>query len=377
MLGNFVCGELTCTGCGACVDACPFNALEMAEVGPCSELAPNVDFAKCRECGRCHAVCPACAPIELRMPLKTYASWSSESSDVTFSSSGGLATALARSVIADGGIVFGTASIGGEARCIAVEQEGGLESLRGSKYVCSNSGGAYRSVKQLLAEGRKVLFVAVPCQIAALRAIAGDSSEGLISVDLICHGTPPISFLREHLNSKVEGTWDSFSFRGKNDFRMCAYRDGELVYDEPCFEDEYFSAFVAGVIHRDVCYECPYSCNQRAGDITLGDFWGLDTSTLGAMPPGKVSVVLCNTQKGADVLAKLPSSVYLEEREFSEADNEEQTNLHEPSARTGDRQRFLKAYEQVGFDSAVHKTLAWRRFQLRVLKHKVMGFVGR
>ena len=79
----------------------------------------------------------------------------------------------------------------------------------------------------------------------------------------------------------------------------------------------------------------------------------------------------------ADVLAKLPSSVYLEEREFSEADNEEQTNLHEPSVRTGDRQRFIKAYEQVGFDSAVHKTWAWRRFQLRVLKHKVMGLVGR
>ena len=96
-----------------------------------------------------------------------------------------------------------------------------------------------------------------------------------------------------------------------------------------------------------------------------------------AVPPGKVSVVLCNTQAGADALAKLPPSVYLEERQFCEADNEEQTNLHEPSPRTSDRRRFVKAYEKVGFDSAVHRTWAWKRFRLRALKHKVLGFIGR
>lgn len=377
MQGNFVCGELTCTGCGACIDACSFHALEMVEAGLCGEPVPNVDPVRCRDCGRCHVVCPAGTPIELRMPFKTYAAWSGEPSDVALSSSGGLATALARSVIAEGGAVFGTASIDGEARCIAVEQECGLESLRGSKYVYSNPTGAYRSVKRLLADGRKVLFVSTPCQVAALRAIVGDSPEGLVCVDLICHGTPPVAFLREHLNSRVEGPWDSFSFRGARDFHMCAYRDGGLVFDVPCFEDGYFSAFVAGVIHRDACYECPYACNQRAGDITLGDFWGLDKSTLRAVPPGKVSVVLCNTQAGADALAKLSPNVYLEERQFSEADNEEQTNLHEPSARTGDRRRFIKAYGKVGFDSAVHKTWAWKRFWLRTLKHKVMEFVAR
>lgn len=374
---NFVCEELTCTGCGACVDACPFYALEMVEFGRYGEPVPSVDSTKCKDCGRCRAVCPACAPVELRMPFRTYAAWSSEPSDVALSSSGGLATALARSVIADGGVVFGTASVDREACCIAVEQEDGLDSLRGSKYVYSNPAGAYRTVKQLLTKGRKVLFISTPCQVAALRAITGESPKGLVCIDLICHGTPPIAFLREHLSSRVKGRWDSFSFRGANDFRMRAYRDGEFIFDKPCFEDEYFAVFEAGIIQRDACYECPYACNRRVGDITLGDFWGLDRSTLGAVPPGKVSVVLCNTQAGADALAKLPSSVHFEERQFDEADNEEQTNLHEPSARTRDRQRFIKAYEKVGFDSAVHKTWTWKRFRLRSLKRKVMSLVGR
>lgn len=377
MQDNFVCGRLTCTGCGACIDACPFQALEMAETGPCGDPAPIVDALKCKDCGLCHTVCPACEPVELRMPFKTYAAWSNEPSDARLSSSGGLATALARSTIIDGGVIFGSASVDGEARCIAVEEESGLEGLRGSKYVYSSPAGAYRSVKNYLARGRKVLFISTPCQVAALRSIVGDSRDGLICVDLICHGTPPAALLREHLDRQVEGRWDAFSFRGANDFHMCAYRDGELVFDKPCFEDGFFSAFVAGVIHRDACYECPYARNRRAGDITLGDFWGLDKSTLEAVPPGKVSVVLCNTKAGADAIAKLPASVYLEERSFSEADNEEQTNLHEPSRRTRDRRRFLKAYGRVGFDSAVQRTWTWKRFWLRSKKHQLLGLLGR
>lgn len=361
---NFVCGDLTCTGCGACVDACPFHALDMKEGGLCGEPSPTVDPSKCRDCGRCHAVCPACAPVELRMPLKTYAAWSSEPSDVALSSSGGIATALARKVVNEGGVVYGTASIDGAARCVSVEREVDLESLRGSKYVYSDPGSAYGDVRKLLADGRKVLFISTPCQVAALRSIVGDTHEGLICVDLICHGTPPIAFLREHLDFQVGGRWDSFSFRGANDFHMCAYRDGELVFE-------------AGVIHRDACYECPYARNQRAGDITLGDFWGLDKATLGSVPPGKVSVVLCNTQAGIDALAGLPETVYREERLFSEADNAEQTNLHEPSARTKDRSRFIKAYGKVGFDSAVRKTWAWKRFWIRTTKHKLLRLIGK
>lgn len=240
MPANFVCGDLKCSGCGACVEACPFHALSMKESGLCGEPVPTVDPSNCRDCGRCHAVCPACAPVELRKPLKTYAAWSSEPSDVALSSSGGIATALARKVINGGVVVYGTASVNGAARCVSVDREVDLESLRGSKYVYSDPGGAYKDVKKHLADGRKVLFISTPCQVAALRSIVGDTREGLICIDLICHGTPPIAFLREHLDLKVKGSWDSFSFRGANDFHMCAYRDGELVFDEPCYEDEYF-----------------------------------------------------------------------------------------------------------------------------------------
>lgn len=375
MSDNFVCGDGLCTACGVCVDACPFKALCMNDSD--GELTLQVDSELCRECGRCHLVCPALNPIELRKPLKTFAAWSCVSDDIERSSSGGLATVLARMVIEEGGTVFGTASRDGFTKCVEITNLDGLEALRGSKYVYSSPEGAYRRVKELIFQGTPVFFVSVPCQVAALRSFLGGKDEGLLCADLICHGTPPMSYLRDHLASRVMGSWDSFSFRGVREFQLCAYRGEELVYNKPCFEDEYFSAFEAGIAHRDVCYECPYARNERAGDLTLGDFWGLNKETLSSTPPGKVSLVLANTPRGMKALGSLPETVIMEERSFWEADNEEQTNLHEPSSKTRDRVRFSSALKKVGFDAAVHKTIAWKRFRFRALKHKLLSCLQR
>lgn len=373
MENNFVCGNGLCTACGACVDACPFGALIMSDSS--GEPAPQVDSGLCRDCGRCHAVCPALNPVGLRSPLKTFAAWSCVSSDIERSSSGGLATALARATIEKGGTVFGTASRDGIARCLEVSELDGLEALRGSKYVYSSPEGIYKRVRKLIAHGTQVFFVSTPCQVAALRSFLGGKDEGLLCADLICHGTPAMGHLREHLDSRVIGSWDSFSFRGAREFHLCAYSEGNLVYDKPCFEDEYYSAFEAGITHRDACYECPYAQNERVGDLTLGDFWGLDREALHLTPPGKVSLVLANTSNGIKALESLPPTVVLEERLLSEADNKEQTNLHEPSPRTRDRKRFLTALKRLGFDDAVHKTFAWKRFRLRILKHRLLSHV--
>ena len=41
-----------CTGCGICVDACPFNALSI------EDETSVMDWEKCLGCGVCEAVCP-------------------------------------------------------------------------------------------------------------------------------------------------------------------------------------------------------------------------------------------------------------------------------------------------------------------------------
>lgn len=375
MSRNFVCGSASCTACGACIDSCPFNALELSfeEYG---ELAPKVDYEKCQECGVCHKVCPALHPAELHMPTRTYAAWSKKGCDVRLSSSGGVAAVLSRSVIESGGVVFSTAVVDGSARCVEASSIDEIDNLRGSRYVYSAPSDCYKKIKAYLRKGVQVLFVSTPCQIAALRSILGSKDWNLICVDLICHGTPSPALLEEHFRDRGVAAWDSFSFRGERDFKLCAYSNQEIVYEKPCFEDEYFSAFVTGIIHRNACYECPYACNKRTGDLTIGDFWGLDKESLKVIPPGKVSLVLANTPVGLEVIDGLREDLYLERRSFMEADNESQTNLHAPSTWTKDRNRFMKKYRRHGFDASVHATLAWKRFRLRKLKHRLLEILS-
>jgi len=48
-----------CTGCGGCIQVCPYNAIAMSEITGMAEVNP----ALCKGCGACAAACPSEAPI--------------------------------------------------------------------------------------------------------------------------------------------------------------------------------------------------------------------------------------------------------------------------------------------------------------------------
>lgn len=46
-----------------------------------------------------------------------------------------------------------------------------------------------------------------------------------------------------------------------------------------CFEPEqssYYQMFLNSYTYRENCYACPYACDNRPGDITIGDYWCID-----------------------------------------------------------------------------------------------------
>ena len=49
--------EDVCTGCGACNNCCPVDAIEMLEDQEGFKY-PNIDMDKCISCGKCKKVCP-------------------------------------------------------------------------------------------------------------------------------------------------------------------------------------------------------------------------------------------------------------------------------------------------------------------------------
>jgi coenzyme F420-reducing hydrogenase beta subunit len=46
-----------------------------------------------------------------------------------------------------------------------------LQQLRGSKYVTSDTKKTFSQVKEFLEEGKKILYIGVPCQIGGLKKL--------------------------------------------------------------------------------------------------------------------------------------------------------------------------------------------------------------
>lgn len=68
--------------------------------------------------------------------------------------------------------------------------------------------------------------------------------------------------------------------------------------------DPYFFRFLEGHTYRESCYHCHYCCPERAGDITIGDYWGIEKEHPQFFNTKGVSCVLINTDKGLAVWDK-------------------------------------------------------------------------
>lgn len=57
-----LCSVEKCTGCGACYNVCPKQAISM-QADEEGFLRPSIDIGKCIDCGLCRKVCPPLNPV--------------------------------------------------------------------------------------------------------------------------------------------------------------------------------------------------------------------------------------------------------------------------------------------------------------------------
>ena len=320
----------TCTGCAACMNACAKDAITMKPQGRLGHLFPVIDSQKCIDCGLCEKVCTAINSVELKYPKTAYAGWAKNAEENKKSTSGGAASVLARSVLKEGGVVYGCANIGMEVKHIRIDKEEDIDLIRGSKYVQSTIGKIMKQVKQDLDKGLRVLFVGSPCQCAGLKSYLRKPYDRLLLVDLICHGTPSLQLLQEHVRSIIDvkqivkhiyfrdGSNYEFSLIVKNAEEEEIYRSNLW---KNRYEDAYYNTFILGYTYRPSCNQCQFARPERCSDITIGDFWGLGDKE-SFTPIAKAygySVVLPNTQKGMNALEMISGDFYMQEREIEEA----------------------------------------------------------
>ncbi len=293
-----------CCGCHACMSVCPERCIRMVadEEG---FLYPQVNTSLCVGCNLCEKVCPVIHQHQPRMPLKVYASANKNLSVRMDSSSGGIFTLLAETVISRGGVVFG-ACYDEDWNVVHgwTDTMEGTKAFRGAKYVQSRIGNAYKEAKRLLEQGCQVLFSGTPCQTAGLKRFLRKEYEGLLTVDIVCHGVPSPDVWQSYLAS-INGKQDRITYismRNKKDgwsrYRMEIHAGDVPLYSGKASLNLYSKGYLANLYLRPSCHACPARAGKSRSDITLGDYWGIQRFHPSFDDNKGTNLVLINTQKG-------------------------------------------------------------------------------
>lgn len=353
-----------CNGCHACANACPRKCIAMK---PDSQgfLYPYIDEEKCSQCRLCERVCPVINMDELEREPRAYAAYCRDDGVRRQSSSGGMFTLLAQTVLKNGGAVFGAAfddKFRLYHKCVQSMEE--LAYLRGSKYVQSAIGDAFRQAKDLLEQGRQVLFTGTPCQIGGLRAYLGEDYDGLVCQDVICHGVPSPEVWQAYLAFRevnAGAPLESMTFRDKREgwenyaVTFC-FQNGQ-VYSCGFRDDPYMRAFLENLSLRPSCGQCAFKGIERQGDLTLADFWGVQ-DCIPELTDGKgTSLVIVNTEKGKTLFEKIKPELIFIPADFKKAVSYnisavESSQLHPK------QKKFFNRLNRMPFDRLVKKCTA-------------------
>ena len=270
--------EIRCVGCTACSSACPKNIIEIRKNLEGFQYPYLKNNTECINCGICENVCPVLnAKPEMKFDQKALLAQITDEEIRRESASGGMFSAIALSVLDQGGIVYGAAYVENFEVChIGVSNREELWKLRNSKYVQSNMIGVFGEVKCYLKSGRMVCFSGTPCQIEGLQCFLGEDYPNLLLVDVVCHGvsSPLIweKYLETIQNFKTKRIYFRWKHYGYKYSTMSLFDDeGNEVYYEGVETDKMLRAYFSNNCDRDACYDCKFKKRYRVSDFTIWD----------------------------------------------------------------------------------------------------------
>lgn len=331
-------GNQNCCGCSACLQRCPKHCIKLVEDEE-GFLYPQVDEEACIKCGLCEKVCPILNQADKLPVQEVLAVKNPDEKERMNSSSGGVFLPLAREVINKGGVVFGAVyDESWEVHHVYAEKIEDIYPMMGSKYLQSRIETAYRDAERFLKQGREVMFVGSPCQIAGLRTFLRNKEyPNLLAVDFLCHGVPSPGVWRRYLaetygryndkeqsrlqatagknsvllsslnatspigdikfRDKTESGWKKFRFVVLQKSASKADQNTVLSSDIHC-DNPFMRGFLSDIYLRPSCYECKCKNGVNHSDLTIGDYWAARVTDQDFDDDKGVGLVLVNTLKG-------------------------------------------------------------------------------
>ncbi|MCM1538732.1 MAG: SDR family NAD(P)-dependent oxidoreductase [bacterium] len=351
-----------CTGCSACNLVCPAKAITMQENRE-GFLNPVIDNSKCVYCGLCVKKCvsentsyknnsqPKCYAVQADDEIRK------------MSSSGGMFTVAANYIIDKGGYVCGAAYKDNfRVEHIIVDNKNDLYKLRGSKYMQSNSEKIYEQVKDLLGEDKTVLFTGLPCQVAGMYSYLGKDYDNFYTIDLVCHGiTSSKVFEKYHKDVLDNRPLQRLEFKAKEPWGwhagLNAYFTDGTKYSVPCESDPYFIAYLNSVSKNITCGSCTVNRLPRQGDLTMGDFWGIEHDSEMNDKKG-TSLVLINNEKAQRFFDDLKQSMKEVKEEPLQMALNGNHSIELPYSLNKNRNLFFEKFDELDFSSLINACMS-------------------
>ena len=352
-----------CTGCTACKNICPTNAIKMIEDEE-GFYYPTADKTKCIDCHLCEKVCPINKKIPQIEP-KVYSYTTIKETDLMKASSGGAFGDIVNTFFEDENInVYGCIfDKDNNAIHIGVRNKKDIDLFKKSKYVQSNLLDVFKEIKENLNNGEKVIFSGTPCQISGLKSFLNKEYDNLLLIDIICHGVPSQKLLDLYFeeesklnNSKVKKINFREKVKEKNGhfnsrYVKLTFENGKSLI-KGLKESTYLKGFQNRLFYRPSCYACIFSKINRLSDITIADAWGIEKIDLNADEHKGVSCIIINTKKGKEVFEKMNGSKKKLPIQFVIDNNESYTK---PTKLHKNREKFFSKLNSDNFGYLVNK----------------------
>lgn len=366
-----------CCGCSSCISICPKACISFS-----NDLEgfnyPVIDENRCINCGLCIKSCPIIfrdtSEINSLFNQKIYAIKNKDIKTLKLSSSGGVFHELASFIIDKGGVVFGVKYdenfnvVYSKARTIDECMQ-----FRGSKYVQSSIDSTYIEIKSELEKNKLVLFTGTPCYVEGLKLFLKKDYENLYTCDLLCHGTPSPKMFKEYIKfieGKNKSKIESINMKDKKNgweksIINIKFKNGKCISNTKEAK-LWISLFFKHLATRPSCHKCRFTNFQRASDITIGDYWGINKFHPEFYERYGVSLMMINSHKGDYIFNNVKNKFnYI----LSDKDKCIQQSLYKSATPSKRRENFWKDYNENSFKYIAKKYLNYNL--ISILKSKI------
>lgn len=359
-----ICKKEQCTGCCVCSNVCPVEAITMV-LSAEGFYVPRIDEQKCINCGKCQKKCPSNNEVKkTKNNPEAYAVKTKDNEAIMRSASGGFFYGLAKHIIENNGVVYGTNHMTCDndfkPSIICVNNVKDLHNIQGTKYVQSYAGNIYKDVKKNLDNGKKVVFSGTPCQIQALYSYLNGDNENLLTVELICHGVPSVGLFKDYIVD-IEKTYNKKV--KKVNHRIKDKKFGPLLRINSLIEfedkktlirdykkDDFLYSFNEHIVLNDVCFDCKYARLPRLADFTIGDFMGIGAIRRSNINISKgISQIIVNTEKAKQCFGLIKNDFDYEVHDIEEC-KVFNLNIYKPTIKPRVRDLLFSDYKNHGYE---------------------------